>query len=174
MPGPVAAAAATSLGFGASIGNADRRAMFQRHLRRVNPNMGRTAMRVATQTAFDSYAKYYVESFRLPTLSKTTVDRGFTTDGYAEHVVPALAEGKGVILALPHLGGWEWAGRWMTDRGHKMTVVVEPLQPPELFEWFADLRKDLGMTVVPLGPTAASTVLKALRHNSAGVEEARA
>ena len=33
-----------------------------------------------------------------------------------------------------------------------MTVVVEALDPPELFEWFADLRKDLGMTVVPTGP----------------------
>ena len=56
------------------------------------------------------------------------------------------------ILALPHLGGWEWAGRWMTDQGHRLTVVVEPLDPPELFEWFADLRKDLGMTVVPTRP----------------------
>ena len=45
-----------------------------------------------------------------------------------------------MILALPHLGGWEWAGRWMTDQGYKMTVVVEALDPPELFEWFADLR----------------------------------
>jgi lauroyl/myristoyl acyltransferase len=165
MPGPVAAAAASSLGFGASIGNAARREMFQRHLKRVNPAMGRTAMRIATQTAFDSYAKYYVESFRLPTLSKSTVERGFTKEGYEEHVLPALAQGNGVILALPHLGGWEWAGRWMTDQGHKMTVVVEPLQPPELFQWFADLRKDLGMTVVPLGPKAGSTVLKALRDN---------
>ena len=40
----------------------------------------------------------------------------------------------------------------MTDQGFKMTVVVEALDPPELFEWFADLRKDLGMTVVPTRP----------------------
>ena len=70
-----------------------------------------------------------------------------------------------MILALPHLGGWEWAGRWMTDQGYKMTVVVEALDPPELFEWFADLRKDLGMTVVPTGPKAGPAVLKALRAN---------
>jgi len=165
MPGPLAAAAASSIGFSASFANPARREMFQRHLRRVNPNMGRAAMRVATQTAFDSYAKYYVESFRLPTMSKQAVERGFTKEGYREHIVPALERGNGVILALPHLGGWEWAGRWMTDQGHKLTVVVEPLEPPELFEWFADLRKDLGMNVVPLGPKAASTVLKALRDN---------
>lgn len=133
-------------------------------MRRVNPDIGRTALRLATQTAFDSYAKYYVESFRLPNLSKETVERGFTKDGY-ENITEALSHGNGVILALPHLGGWEWAGRWMTDQGHKLTVVVEPLEPPELFQWFADLRKDLGMTVVPLGPGAGAAVLKALRDN---------
>ncbi len=165
MPGPMAIAAASSIGFSASLASPARREMFQRHLRRVNPTMGRTAMRIATQTAFDSYAKYYAESFRLPTMSKQAVERGFAAEGYREHIVPALERGNGVILALPHLGGWEWAGRWMTDQGHKLTVVVEPLDPPELFEWFADLRKGLGMTVVPLGPKAGSTVLKALRDN---------
>ncbi len=165
MPGPLATAAASSIGFSASVASPARREMFQRHLRRVNPKMGRAAMRIATQTAFDSYAKYYVESFRLPTMSTQTVERGFTTEGYREHILPALEQGNGVILALPHLGGWEWAGRWMTDQGHRLTVVVEPLEPPELFQWFTDLRKDLGMNVVPLGPKAASTVLQALRDN---------
>lgn len=164
MPGPLAIAAASSVGFGASLASPARREMFQRHLRRVNPKMGRTAMRIATQTAFDSYARYYVESFRLPTMSKRSVARSFTVEGY-EHVTDALAGGNGVILALPHLGGWEWAGRWMTDQGHRLTVVVEPLEPPELFQWFVDLRKNLGMNVVPLGSNAASTVLKALKDN---------
>jgi KDO2-lipid IV(A) lauroyltransferase len=53
----------------------------------------------------------------------------------------------------------------MADRGHRMTVIVEPLQPPELFEWFTKLRSDLGMNVVPLGPTAAPAILGALKRN---------
>lgn len=164
LPGPVATAIASSLGFGVGVSSAARRAMFQRHLRRVEPTIGRHAARLATQAAFDSYARYYVESFRLPSLSKESVARSFTRDGF-QHVADGLAAGNGVILALPHLGGWEWAGRWMTDQGHRLTVVVEPLEPPELFQWFADLRRDLGMTVVPLGPTAGPAVLRALRAN---------
>jgi phosphatidylinositol dimannoside acyltransferase len=164
MPAPIAAATASSLGFGASFASSERRQMIQRHLRRVNPKLTGTALRLATQTAFDSYAQYYVESFRLPTLSRRTVERGFSTEGF-HHITEGLAKGNGVILALPHLGGWEWAGRWMTDQGHRLTVVVEPLEPPELFEWFADLRKDLGMTVVPLGAGAASAVVGALKAN---------
>ena len=164
MPGPFAAAAATSLGFGASFSNPAKRAMIERHLQRVNPKLRGASLRVAAQQAFDSYARYYMESFRLPSLSKRTVDRSFTVDGF-QHITDALELGNGCIFALPHLGGWEWAGRWMTDQGYKLTVVVEALEPPELFEWFADLRKELGMTVVPTGPTAGPAVLKALREN---------
>ena len=46
-----------------------------------------------------------------------------------------------------------------------MTVIVERLEPPELFDWFVRLRNDLGMTVVPLGPGAARAVLQALADN---------
>jgi KDO2-lipid IV(A) lauroyltransferase len=164
MPGPLATAAATSLGFGASFASADRRAMIQRHIQRVNPALRGASLRVAVQQSFDSYAHYYMESFRLPSLSKKTVDRAFTVDGF-DHITDALALGNGCIFALPHLGGWEWAGRWMTDQGYRLTVVVEALEPPELFEWFAELRKNLGMTVVPTGPGAAAAVSKALKEN---------
>jgi KDO2-lipid IV(A) lauroyltransferase len=163
-PGPIAGATASMMGFGVSVSSPERRAMIQRHLRRVNPEVSSAVLRVQTQAAFDSYARYYVESFKLPTLSKRAVERGFTKEGY-QHIVDGLARGNGVILALPHLGGWEWAGRWMTDQGHRLTVVVEPLEPPELFEWFADLRQSLGMTVVPLGDGAATAVMKALKAN---------
>lgn len=166
MPWPVTAGAAASLGFGASLSSPAKREIFQRHLRRIDPTMTRTAMRLATQRAFDSYARYYAESFRLPTLSRRAVERGFEVEGY-DRVTAALEHGNGVILALPHLGGWEWAGRWMTDRGHRMTVVVEPLQPPELFEWFADLRRRLGFEVVGLGPEAGAACTRALRANRA-------
>ena len=122
-------------------------------------------MRRGVQQAFDSYAQYWLESFRLPNLSGAAVERGFDEDGYEEHIVDGLAHGNGVILALPHLGGWEWAGRWIADQGHPITVVVETIEPPELFEWFVELRSKLGMTVVPLGPEAATTVMRALRDN---------
>ena len=164
MPGPVARAAASSVGFGASFASPAKRTMIERHLKRANPALRGAALRVATQQAFDSYAQYYMESFRLPSLSQRTVERNFTLDGF-HHVTEALEKGNGCIFALPHMGGWEWAGRWMTGRGYKLTVVVEALDPPELFEWFADLRKDLGMTVVPTGPNVGPTVMKALRDN---------
>jgi phosphatidylinositol dimannoside acyltransferase len=100
----------------------------------------------------------------VPDLTAEQIQATFTIDG-EHHLREALSQGKGVVLALPHLGGWEWAGRWVSDQGWKITVVVEPLQPPELYDWFVGFRESLGMNVVPLGPDAASVVGKALREN---------
>lgn len=165
LPSVVAEGLATPFGLGANVANAERREMMRRHLRRVRPEWPEWRLRRAVQAAFDSYARYWIEALRLPTLSPRVVERGFRTDGYREHVVGALALGKGVILALPHLGGWEWAGRWLSIRGHRLTVVVERLEPPELFDWFTQLRRDLGMNVVALGPDAGKAVLGALGRN---------
>lgn len=164
LPGVAAQGIAPAIGFGASFASPERRAMIERHLRRADPTLGGLRLRRAVQEAFDSYSRYWLESFRLPYLSKRVVERGMTVDGY-HYVVEGLEGGNGVILALPHLGGWEWAGRWLVDRGHGITVVVEQIDPPELFDWFADLRGRLGMRVIALGPTAGREVLAALKRN---------
>lgn len=164
MPFIVSNRIASALGFTSSFANQERREMIARHLRRVNPRLTGSALRVAVQGAFDSYARYYLDTLRLPGLSARAVDRVFSIEGF-EHVEASVRAGSGTILALPHLGGWEWAGRWITDRGYRLTVVVEELQPPELFEWFKDLRAELGMTVVATGPEAGVAVLRALRDN---------
>jgi phosphatidylinositol dimannoside acyltransferase len=164
LPGFAAQGLSPALGFGASFASLERRQMIERHLRRADPTIGGARLRRAVQEAFDSYTRYWLESFRLPHLSGRAVERGMRVQGY-EHVVEALDAGNGVILALPHLGGWEWAGRWLVERGHGITVVVEQIEPPELFEWFVDLRHQLGMKVVALGPSAGREVLAALKRN---------
>jgi phosphatidylinositol dimannoside acyltransferase len=164
LPGFAAQGIAPALGLGASFANPERRAMVERHLQRADPTMGEVRLRRAVQLAFDSYSRYWLESFRLPNLPRRTVDRGMTVEGF-EHVERALAGGNGLILALPHLGGWEWAGRWLADRGHGLTAVVEAIEPPELFDWFKRLRNQLGMNIVGLGPDAGKEVLAALRRN---------
>jgi phosphatidylinositol dimannoside acyltransferase len=164
LPAVVAAGMVTPAGFGANVASPERRAMIERHLRRADPTLRGLRLRRAVQEAFDSYARYWLESFRLPNLSAATVERGFDVTGF-EHIEEALADGNGVILVLPHLGGWEWAGRWIADQGHQITVVVERIDPPELFDWFVDLRSALGMQVVALGPDAGQTVMRALRDN---------
>ena len=123
------------------------------------------AIKVAARKAFASYARYWIESFRLPTRSGTQLSKGIEVPDY-RFVEEALGRGNGVILALPHLGGWEWAGFWMaTVNKLPITVVVEPIKPPQLFKWFARFRSKLGMKVVPLGPSAGTEIVAALKRN---------
>lgn len=165
LPEPVAAATGRAAGFWLSLGMAGRRAMVERHLQRLHGRrLGPVTLQREVQRTFDSYARYWLESFRLPRMSPAELDAGMAVDGL-HHLDDALARGNGVIMALPHLGGWDFGGAWLATRGYPITVVVEPLEPPELFEWFAELRRTIGLQVVPLGPHAGRAVLGALRRN---------
>ena len=119
---------------------------------------------LAVREAFVSYARYWMESLRLPHMTPEEVDAGFTIEGL-EHIRAALDAGTGAILALPHVGGWEVGGSWFVRQGFPLTVVVEALKPPELFGWFADLRRSQGFTVIPLSRAAGMSVVRALRAN---------
>ena len=151
-------------GFGGRIAHkamGDRAAMVARHQRRV---LGRDDPD-AVAGAFDSYARYWLEMLRVPAdVRRGDIPAYFHIDGY-EHIQAGLEAGKGVILALPHLGGWEYAAAWMAYRGHTMLAVVESIEPPELYEWFLEQRKAIGLDIVPLGPGVSGVLLGALRDN---------
>ena len=137
---PLSVLSGAAFGIGSSLAGAMRqnRAMVMRHLQRVDPSLTGKRLHRATQQAFASYSRYYLEAFRLPSLS---------------------------ILALPHMGGWEWSGRWLHDQGYQLTAVVERLENTELFEWFVNLRSSFGINVIPLADDAGVSVGKALRDN---------
>lgn len=166
VPAPVAALAGRGISAVVAPLAGERRAQVERNLRRVHgPGFGGRALRRATAATFESYARYWVESFRLPGTPPEVLDAGITIEGW-EHVDAARAAGNGVIFALPHLGGWEWAGFWVAAcKQTPITVVVEALEPPDLYEWFVGLRESFGMHVVPLGANVAGEVLAALRAN---------
>lgn len=165
LPEPIAALAGRGIGASMAVVDAERRRMVARHQQRVHGGrLSPLALRRAVQRTFDSYARYWVDAFRLPRLGPDELDAQMTYDGL-EHILAAREAGTGAIMAVPHLGGWDFGGAWIATRGVPITVIVEPLEPPELFEWFADFRRSLGMTVVPLGPKAATASLRALRDN---------
>ena len=136
--------------------------MAARHQRRAS---GRTDGRVVDEV-FEWYGRYWLEILRLPYDRRRpgVVVDNFAIDGY-DDILSALAEGNGVILALPHLGGWEWAAAWMAEQGHKMVAVVEALQPPELLDWFRAQRAEMGLETAVLGEDVSKVVLGALRAN---------
>jgi len=165
VPRPVADLTAKALSRAAATVSAERRMLVARHMRRARPELEGRALDHVVDAAFDNYARYWIDSFRLPHMSAEAVDAGFSVEGY-RHVAESLAAGKGTILALPHLGGWEWAGFWLTRVQHlEVTAVVEPVEPPSLLDFFTEMRTALGMKIVPLGPSAAGEVMRELKAN---------
>lgn len=145
----------------------DRRVIVERNVERATgKTLTGAQRRKAVAATFGAYGRYYLDSFRLPMLDAQSIDSGFSHAGY-HHITNALEAGTPPILVLPHLGGWEWAAFWLTKvKGHSVTAVVEPLEPPELFDWFKSFRESLGMEVVSVGPDAGPAVLKALNDGS--------
>ncbi|MBW3615602.1 MAG: phosphatidylinositol mannoside acyltransferase [Actinobacteria bacterium] len=165
LPSPLASGLAQALSVPMAVALRGRRRMIIRHLQRAyGGGLSGPTLEGKVQQAFRSYARYWMESFRLASADRDSLDAGMSWEGVG-HVEDALGAGKGVIMALPHLGGWDFGGAWFASVGYPATVVVEALDPPELFEWFTGLRRASGLTVVPHGPEAGGAILRALRRN---------
>ena len=164
LPGSVIDVLAPGVAGLVALRPGDQRAMVERHQRRVDPGLGDAELQRRVREVFRSYGRYYGESFRLPTISAEELDRGLTLEGF-EHVEESLARGVGPLLVLPHLGSWEWCAYWLTRvRKVPVTAVVERVEPPALFDWFVEFRERIGMEIVPLGPDAGRSIVKAIKQ----------
>ncbi|MGA5426820.1 phosphatidylinositol mannoside acyltransferase [Streptomyces koyangensis] len=134
------------------------------NLARVVPDAGPERLAELSRAGMRSYLRYWMESFRLPAWSETRIKDGFEPEGL-HHLTDGLAAGKGVILALPHLGNWDLAGAWVTrNLGVPFTTVAERLKPETLYDRFVAYREGLGMEVLPhTGGSAFGTLARRLR-----------
>jgi KDO2-lipid IV(A) lauroyltransferase len=163
VPGALVDAVAPRVAELTALRPTDRRRMVERHQRRVDPGLSDDELARRVRGVYHSYGRYYGESFRLPAVAPDVLDAGLTHEGY-HHIEEALATGTGPILVLPHLGSWEWAAFWLTRvRGHRLTAVVERLEPPALYDWFVGFREEIGIGVVPLGADAGKAVVAAIK-----------
>jgi lauroyl/myristoyl acyltransferase len=142
-----------------------RRGQVVRNLQRVSGGTlhGAELDRMVNEV-FANYARYWHEFFRLQDASREWILENCVIEG-VENIHGALDAGRGGILALPHLGHWDFAGACCAALGLPMTVVAEPVEPPELFDWFVASRKRIGLEVIPLGPHAGADVSRALAAN---------
>jgi phosphatidylinositol dimannoside acyltransferase len=140
-----------------------KREQVSRHLVRASHGaLHGEALDQATRQQFANYARYWYEMFRLQPRDRVALAETFKPEG-REHLDAAVAAGKGVILALPHVGNWDLAGAWLSNQVPHVTVVAEPVEPPQLFDWFVETRRALGMEVVPLNRDAGAALIRALR-----------
>ncbi|WP_409492848.1 phosphatidylinositol mannoside acyltransferase [Amycolatopsis sp. cmx-11-12] len=140
------------------------------NLARVVPQADGVELDELTHRAMRSYARYWHEMFRLPSMDHKEVSRKVAQSiTGVENLDAALAEGNGAVMALPHSGNWDAAGVWLADYLGGFTTVAERLKPESLYQRFVSYRESLGFEIVPLtGDSSAMRVLlKRLRENKA-------
>jgi KDO2-lipid IV(A) lauroyltransferase len=124
-------------------------------------------LRTLSRAALLSYARYWLEVFRLSVTPAERLVSGMRFQGPNEATLFAhLKAGRGVIVALPHMGNFEQAGAWVIGRGAgKFTTVAERLRPESVYESFLRARQSLGFEVLPLtgGGSPFGTLAQRLR-----------
>ena len=116
------------------------------NLRRTQPNYSERELVEITSRGMKSYLRYWCDAFRLPTWSQERITSTVTVDG-EEMFRSLVAEGKGVIVALPHSGNWDHAGAYFCATGIPIISVAEKLKPERVFKAFLSYRQRIGMRI---------------------------
>jgi KDO2-lipid IV(A) lauroyltransferase len=123
---------------------------FATNLRQVvGPGMSDAGLDDLVRNGLRSYARYWLEAFRLPALSRDEILGTFRLAG-EEMLAADVAAGRGAVVALPHAGNYDLAGAWVAAKGWPITTVAERLRPEKLYERFLAFRRGLGMEILPL------------------------
>ncbi|HVL64243.1 MAG TPA: phosphatidylinositol mannoside acyltransferase [Actinomycetota bacterium] len=115
--------------------------------------------------AYASYARYWLETFRL-----VREGRHFFLDRFRclgeKRLDEVAARGKGVVVAVGHLGNWDAGGAWVGARGMRVVTVVEVLKPRRMFDFFARHRRKLGIEIHPAQPGAIEHLRRAVEEGA--------
>jgi phosphatidylinositol dimannoside acyltransferase len=150
LPRPVVAAAFRAGADRAHRGNGRGTRRLRANLRRVvGPDLPEAELERLVRDGLRSYARYWLEAFRLPGLSRQQILAGFHLDGQ-EKLAADVAAGRGAVVALPHAGNWDAAGAWVAANGWPITTVAERLKPEGVYEKFLAFRRSLGMEIIPI------------------------
>jgi KDO2-lipid IV(A) lauroyltransferase len=123
-----------------------RLAVNLRHV--VGPDLPAAELDELVRRGLRSYARYWLEAFRLPAMSREEILRTFHLDG--EDVLgAAVASNQGTVIALAHAGNYDMAGAWVAAKGWPITTVAERLKPERVYERFLAYRRSLGMEIIP-------------------------
>lgn len=150
LPRRLAGATPESLGHAWYLaGRGTQREQVRANLRRVLGHAADDQLEPVIQAAYVSYARYWLDAFRLHTYTPEGVLARST--GHQLHLVDdMLADGRGGILATAHLGSWDIGAFFTSQRDWGMAAVAEVVEPRRLFDRFVQLRRDAGIEVIPL------------------------
>jgi lauroyl/myristoyl acyltransferase len=137
------------------------RAAVRDNLRHVR---GRQPSRREVMAVFQYGVLNYWDTFAIPHFDAHSILEVVDIHG-AELLARARAAGRGVIVISAHLGSVAFVGQILPALGYPTIGLLEPLEPPELYEFFARQRQAQGARLLPASGSALRELLLALRRN---------
>ena len=142
-------------------GSSVRRLRF--NLSRVRPELSESELENLLSRAFDSYLRYWCDTFRIQDWSTERVQETVTlTNGHL--LLDPMRSNRGVVIALPHSGNWDHAGAYFCSIGIPLVTVAERLKPEALFQKFLEYRNSMGFEVLSLDSRSFATLMKRARE----------
>jgi phosphatidylinositol dimannoside acyltransferase len=117
-------------------------------------------VRALVVKAYESYARYWLEAFRLAAQPPQLFLERFICDGVER--LDELA-GRGAVLVIPHTGNPDAAGAWAAASGRPVTTVAELVRPRRLFEFMKGRRERLGIELHPARRESGRKLLAAAK-----------
>lgn len=166
MPAPMARGLFRTAADLAAKRNGPSTRQLRRNYARVVPKAGPAELDQLVRDGLRSYARYWMETFRLPGMDHEKIYRQVDEVFVSSPLIDAgLERGKGVILALPHTGNFDVSGLWLVAHQGSFTTVAERLKPESLFQRFLSYRESLGFEVLATDGGAYRVLLERLRAN---------
>jgi KDO2-lipid IV(A) lauroyltransferase len=130
----------------------------------MGPNTPKKELRRAARQVFGNWAKAYADLIHLPYLDLPKFfEQKLVYHGLEENMLPAIANGKGVIISSGHFGNVELGIQGLMAKGVRVTVLTEPIQPPALSRLLDGLRASKGHTFLTVSFASIKTVLRTVR-----------
>lgn len=145
LPEPVVRRLGYGIGWLASFVARRRFAMAVRHQGRVAQTP--IDARRAARRVFGWYGRYWAEAFWMRPRRRRQVLAVSHID-HIDRLLDALALGRGVIVALPHMGNWEAAGLRAAHERARVLAVAEELGNERIVQWFVHMRKMMDIDIV--------------------------
>ncbi len=140
-----------------------RRAALDNYAAALGRDRSDPLVSIVARRAFQNYGRMLSDFVLIGSLAPQDLIKQMTIDG-REHLDAALGRGRGVIMAVPHMGSWDMGGSFGAALGYSVYAVAERF-PGSLNDVVVSTRQRFGLNVIPLGRPAVRAITEALQKN---------
>ncbi|MEY4163620.1 MAG: hypothetical protein RLZZ79_572 [Actinomycetota bacterium] len=116
---------------------------------KARPNATQLELERLVGEGLSNAMRYWCDTFRIADWDERRIATTVSTNR-EELLLEGVKSGRGLVVALPHSGNWDYAGLYFCSKGITVHTVAEHLKPERLFRRFLTHREAMGMKVLDI------------------------